>query len=143
MLQKLMRPAFLFSVTLMLLLGACEQTSTASPPSTTPPRSAPSASWLSKDAANYIGEQGTVCGPVIDTRYASSSNGKPTFLNFDRAYPNHAMVVVIWGSERGAFTNNPETYYKEKDVCATGLIESYKGTPQIVARSEDQLEIQR
>ena len=46
-------------------------------------------------------------------------------------------------SDRGAFPSNPQTYYKGKDVCATGLIESYKGKPEIIARDGDQLEIQR
>ncbi len=95
------------------------------------------------DAANHVGERGTLCGPVVDTRYATGSNGKPTFLNFDRDYPDHTLVVVIWGSDRGALPSNPQTYYKGKEVCATGLIESYKGKPEIIARNGDQLEIQR
>jgi DNA/RNA endonuclease YhcR with UshA esterase domain len=141
----------LFSTMLLLLTVACGQTSTpnSSPPSTRSPSptSIPieklSFSWSSKEASKHIGERGTVCGPIVDTRYATGSNGKPTFLNFDRAYPNHTMVVVIWNSNRGAFPRNPQTYYKGKDVCATGLIESYKGKPEIVARDGDQLEIQR
>ena len=132
-----------FLTTALLLLVACEQPSTQSPSPTAAPKQAAPVSWSSKDASDHIGERGTVCGPVVDSRYATGSNGKPTFLNFDRAYPNHTMVVVIWGSERGAFPNSPQTYYKGKDVCATGLIESYKGKPEIIARNGDQLEIQR
>jgi DNA/RNA endonuclease YhcR with UshA esterase domain len=100
-------------------------------------------SWSSSNAVNHIGERGTVCGPIVDTRYATGTNGKPTFLNFDRNYPNHTMVVLIWDSNRSAFPSNPEDYYKGKKVCATGLIESYKGKPQIIARDSNQLELQR
>ena len=135
--------SLLLAATLLLLGAACEQTSTSSRSPNSAAKQTSSASWASKDAADHVGERGTICGPVVDTRYATGSNGKPTFLNFDRAYPDHTMVVVIWGSDRGAFPSNPQTYYKEKDVCATGLIESYKGKPEIVARDGDQLEIQR
>jgi DNA/RNA endonuclease YhcR with UshA esterase domain len=129
-----------------MLLASCwiaRSDGEPAPTSTTASKQAASTSWSSKDAAGHVGERGTVCGPVVDTRYATGSNGKPTFLNFDRAYPDHTMVVVIWGSDRGAFPNSPQTYYRGKDVCATGLIESYKGTPEIVARDGGQLEVQR
>ena len=95
------------------------------------------------EASRHVGSRKTVCGPIVDTRYATSSNGKPTFLNFDKAYPNHPFVVVIWGSDRGKFPDKPERHYKGSNVCASGLIESYKGKPQIIARSGSQLEIQR
>ena len=137
---------FLLLAVSMVLLVSCwtaRSDGEPAPTSTTALKQAASTSWASKDAADHVGARGTICGPVVDTRYATSSNGKPTFLNFDRAYPDHTMVVVIWGSDRGAFPSNPQTYYKEKDVCATGLIESYKGKPEIVARDGDQLEIQR
>jgi len=141
---------FLLLAVSMVLLVSCWTARSDGEPAPTPtaaltsaPKQAASTSWSSKDAADHVGERGTICGPVVDTRYATASNGKPTFLNFDRAYPKHIMVVVIWGSDRGAFPSNPQTYYKGKDVCATGLIESYKGKPEIVARNGDQLEIQR
>ena len=147
----------LFNIALLLvsftvLMAACEQSSPASSSSSSSSatksqssasQSTSSVSWSSSNAVNYIGERGTVCGPVVDTRYATGSNGKPTFLNFDRSYPNHTMVVVIWGSDRSSFPNNPENYYKGKNVCATGLIESYKGKPEIIARDSNQLELQR
>ena len=97
----------------------------------------------SSEASRHVGSRKTVCGPIVDSRYATSSNGKPTFLNFDKAYPNHPFVVVIWGSDRGKFPDKPERHYKGSNVCASGLIESYKGKPQIIARSESQLEVQR
>lgn len=40
------------------------------------------------EAKDHIGEQATVCGKVVSTRYAESSRGSPTFLNFDQPYPN-------------------------------------------------------
>ena len=127
----------------VLALTACGQTPTPTATQTAPSGPATSTAIPSTQAAAHVGERGTVCGPVVDTRYATGSKGKPTFLNFDRAYPNHTFVVVIWDSDRGNFPARPESHYKGKEVCATGLIESYQGKPEIIARAENQLEVTR
>ena len=49
------------------------------------------------EAKNHIGEQATVCGKVVSTRYAEGSRGSPTFLNFDQPYPNQVFTLLIWG----------------------------------------------
>ena len=97
----------------------------------------------SSEASSQVGNRATVCGPVVDARYATKSKGQPTFLNFDKPYPNHTFVVLIWGSDRRNFPDNPERHYKGQDVCATGLIENYKGKAEIIARDSSQLEIRR
>src|SRR5687768_4440310 len=59
-------------------------------------------SW--QDAGDHIGETATIRGPVAGTRYASDSNGQPTFLNVGVDYPNpDRFVVLIWGENRGEF----------------------------------------
>jgi len=130
------RPVRILIIPLIVLLAASlfAACGSASAPS------APAGSISSGEAAAHIGERETFCGLVVDTFYAIESKGKPTFLNFDKAYPNHTFVVLIWDSDRGNFPANPESYYKGKEVCATGL---NKGKPEIVARDGDQLEIQR
>ena len=37
------------------------------------------------EASRHVGSRKTVCGPIVDSRYSTSSNGKPTFLNFEKA----------------------------------------------------------
>ena len=128
----------------LVVVLACSPRSGATPTSPSYPQGGsalPATSFSSSQAASHVGERGTVCGPVVDTRYATGSRGKPTFLNFDRPYPNHIFTVVIWGSDRGNFPSRPETYYRGKEVCATGLIETYQGKPQIIARNGSQLAI--
>jgi hypothetical protein len=98
--------------------------------------------YTADEASSHVGEKATVCGIVADTNYASSSNGRPTFLNFDKPYPRHKFTVVIWSSERSRFPNSPESFYRNKSVCANGLIEMYSGKAQIVARTESQLVVQ-
>lgn len=98
-------------------------------------------SLTADEAKNHIGEQGTVCGKVVSTRYAESSRGRPTFLNFDQPYPNKTFTIVIWGNDRSKF-NDPETIYRGKHICVTGKISAYKGIPEIVANAPSQVKIQ-
>jgi len=93
------------------------------------------------DAQKYIGEEKTVCGVVASTAYAIRTKGQPTFLNLDQPYPNQVFTVVIWGSDRTKFNNNPEIFYKEKTVCVTGKIKSYKGRPEIIVNDPSQINI--
>ena len=134
------------AVSTVLLLSCAESekpNATVEFQSTTPATATnPVSSLTSVQAASHVGERATVCGTVADTNYASTSNGRPTFLNFDKPYPRHDFTVVIWGSERRLFPDSPESFYRNKRVCANGLIELYKGKAQIIARSESQLTVQ-
>jgi micrococcal nuclease len=91
------------------------------------------------EAADHIGEHQTVCGAVASTRYASSSRGQPTFLNLEKPYPDQIFTVIIWGRNREKF-GRPEVQFKDKDICVSGTIESYRGVPQIEAREPSQIE---
>jgi micrococcal nuclease len=91
-------------------------------------------------APSHIGETATVCGVVASANYASRSNRQPTFLNLDRAYPNHIFTVVIWGSDRSKF-DAPEVSLMGKRLCAKGSIKEYKGKPEIVASDPSQLTV--
>ncbi len=93
------------------------------------------------EAKDHIGETATVCGNVVSTRYAASTNGHPTFLNLDKAYPNQIFTVLIWGSNRSKF-GTPEIDYKAKRVCATGKITEYRGTAETVANEPRQLKVE-
>ena len=91
------------------------------------------------DAQKYIGMEKTVCGTVASATYAVRSKGQPTFLNLDQPHPNQIFTVVIWGSNRNKFKNPPETFFRGKRICVTGVIEDYRGKPEIVVRSPDQI----
>jgi hypothetical protein len=91
-----------------------------------------------QDAAAHVGETATVCGTVMSANYAAKSKGQPTFLNFDRPYPNQIFTVMIWGSDRAKF-GEPENNLVGKKVCATGSITSYRGKPEIIATNPKQL----
>lgn len=93
------------------------------------------------EARNYEGRTECVCGPVVDTHYASSSNGAPTFLNLggNRNNPNR-FTVVIWGEYRGNFDRPPEVVYRNKTICVTGRIRLYRGVPEIQIKSPAEIE---
>ena len=92
------------------------------------------------EAAQHIGQTATVCGLVVDARYASSSRGRPTFLNLDKPYPNQIFTVLIWGTDRDKF-GEPEEKYRDKRICVTGKISSYRGVPQIQATNPKQIQV--
>ena len=94
------------------------------------------------EAGGHVGERATVCGEVVSAKYATKTSGTPTFLNLDRPYPHQVFTVVIWGSDRSKF-GEPEVVYRGKKICVTGLIDSYKGKPEITARTSSQIEISK
>jgi len=92
-----------------------------------------------EDAAKFIGQQKTVCGKVASDHFADGSKGHPTFINLDKPHPNQVFTVLIWGSDRGEFEKPPETFYSGKEICVTGMIQSYQGKPEIVVKEPAQI----
>jgi hypothetical protein len=99
--------------------------------------SALAASVAPGEASNHVGETATVCGTVASADYAARSRGQPTFLNLDKAYPNHVFTAVIWGTDRAKF-GTPEALLG-KQVCATGVIKIFRGKPEIILTDPSQL----
>lgn len=89
-------------------------------------------------AKKHVGERATVCGKVVSPRYSRRSRGQPTFLNLDKPYPNQIFTILIWGRDRAKF-GIPEKRYRDKRVCVTGEITSYRGVPEIVVSDPAQL----
>jgi hypothetical protein len=88
------------------------------------------------DAKNHIGEQATVCGKVAGEKTAAGSRGEPTFINLDAAYPNQVFTILVWGDDRKNVGELPRVGSR---VCASGVIQDYRGVPEIVVRSSGQL----
>ena len=93
------------------------------------------------EAAQHIGETKTVCGLVADARFIEKSGKKPTFLNFDKPFPNHTFTVVIMGEHRAKFTEAPEKTYKGKTVCVTGKITENRKKPEIAVTDPSQITV--
>jgi micrococcal nuclease len=103
---------------------------------------APDAALSWSEAINHIGETATFTGKVVGTRYASNSNGKPTFLNVGADFPDSSrLTILIWGADRGNFPSTPESMYAGKTIVVTGLVELYNGAAEIQVSSPSQIEV--
>jgi DNA/RNA endonuclease YhcR with UshA esterase domain len=97
-------------------------------------------SWT--EAGRHIGETVTIYGTVVGTTYASSSNGKPTFINIGAAYPDGSGVsIVIWKDYRSRFSSAPEVLYSGKTICVTGEIYLYRDACSIEVQSPSQIKV--
>lgn len=118
--------------------GTAETSSDAKQPSPAIPDGA--IEW--SKAGQYVGKTATFYGKVVDSEYASGSNGKPTFLDVGAAYPdNSRLSMVIWGENRSAFSSAPESTYEGKTVAVTGEVYRYDGVCNIEITSPSQIEI--
>jgi len=97
-------------------------------------------SW--QRARSLVGQRATIRGRVVDSHFAGSSSGQPTFLNMGNAYPNpNRFTVVIWRENRGSFGGSPETRFRGRTLCVTGLVQMYGGAPEIIARARTQIRV--
>ncbi len=120
---------------------ASNQPYRAQPQDNAPQNYAQGIDW--SDAGSYIGEYITVCGPVVDSKYATSTGGSPTFINIGKAYPDpDRFTILIWGDDRDKFSNPPESYYYQESICVNGLVEEYKGGLEIVVSDPSQIAFQ-
>lgn len=93
-------------------------------------------------AYTFIDQYVNVCGPVVDSYFAASTDGQPTFLNLGKEYPDpERFTVLIWGSNLESFPFNPDEYYFGKTICIRGKIVEYEGIYEIEARKPDQIEV--
>jgi hypothetical protein len=87
-------------------------------------------------AKAHEGENATVCGTVASEHTAMRSRGEPTFIDLGSAYPNQVFTILVWGDDRANVGALPR---KGAHACATGLIKDYRGVPEIVVRSGEQV----
>ena len=102
------------------------------------PLSARAAEVAAADAAHHVGETTTVCGVVASGKFDAELRSQPTFLDFDKPYPDQAFTVVIFGSDRKKF-GTPETALRDKRICVTGKIQDRNGLPEIILNDPKQL----
>lgn len=127
--ENMTQKKYLLLTFILLFTNSCEQESAKTP-----------ANYVQAiEAQKYIGDVKTICGKVVDSRFASSIVGHPTYLNIDRPYPNPVFTIVIWGNDRNNFDPNPEGYYLYKPICVTGLIQSPEGVAQIEINNPKQI----
>jgi micrococcal nuclease len=91
------------------------------------------------DASKSVGDSVRVCGKVFSSRFFANAQDAPTLLNLGAAYPNQLITVVIYSNNRNLFSEAPEIYFKDKEICVSGKIVLYKEKPQIVIYNKEQI----
>jgi micrococcal nuclease len=96
-------------------------------------------SIAAKDASKHLNETVTITDKIYSTKLIQ--NSKMVLLDLGGAHPHEYLTVVIKGENRSKFNDKPEEYYKGKQVIVTGKVIDYKGKPEIIVNSPDELKI--
>lgn len=92
---------------------------------------------------NYIDQTVTVYGNIATYFEFRDNPGQETLLVMDRrsSLTQLSPFILIWGQYRENFTENVKSYYNEKTVCVTGLVDvDQKSVPHISATTESQID---
>lgn len=93
-----------------------------------------------KDAAKHTNEQVVIADKIYGGKFLSNSN--ITLLDVGGSHPNELLTLLIKGDDRKKFTTPPEEAFKDKQVTITGTVVDYKGKPEIIITSPDQIKAQ-
>ena len=92
-------------------------------------------------ASEHEGDSVIICSKVYGGIFFSNKQPTITLLNVGAAYPNSLLTIVIKEEDRAAFSNKPEEFYINKEICVTGKIRIFKGKPEIQISSEKAITI--
>jgi len=90
-------------------------------------------------AKYFYGEEATICGKVVATKFNQNGKTDPTYINLDKKFPEQIFTLVIFGKDRVNFGYAPEKYLYDKRICVTGKVLEYKGIAEIIANNEKQI----
>lgn len=99
-------------------------------------RGVPLISW--EEADKHYGENCEVQGMVVTAR----NTGRVCFLNFHKDWENH-FTAVIFARDFHKFPARPESFYLNREVRVRGRIQKYRGKPEIICGSPDQITVVR
>jgi micrococcal nuclease len=93
----------------------------------------PVITWAEAD--DYYNQYVIIEGTIVDTY----NSGRVCFLNFHPGY--QYCTAVIFACDIPGFPDPPDTYYLGKKVQIIGIIKEYKGSPEIIIKTPDQIKI--
>ena len=104
------------------------------------PPSLPPGHFNSVQAKLYMGkgEEVTVCGTVVGTHRSRSGNA---WLNIDKQFPNQPFSVFIRKKDLPNFSYVPDQYLLSREVCFTGKVENFNGTPTMNVEMEEAVRV--
>jgi endonuclease G, mitochondrial len=91
-------------------------------------------------AQYYMGknENIKVCGTVVSTKLSGKGN---IFINLDKKFPNQIFSVTIFKDNVPNFSYQPHTFLAGKQICVTGKVTNYNGTPTMDVINENAITI--
>jgi len=89
----------------------------------------------SNQASSYIGKNCIIKGYVADVVIRE----KVAYLNFEEKYPQNPVSGTIFSDYFDSFSDLKK--YKNKYVEMSGTVSEYKGKPQIILKSPNQIKI--
>ena len=89
----------------------------------------------STEAKSYVGEYAIVQGYVASVYERENV----AYLNFEKSYPDNPFTATIFAKHFSDFDDLTE--YENRTVEVKGKITEYKGKPQIILNSEEQINI--
>ena len=93
----------------------------------------PVISW--SEADDYYNQYVIIEGTIVDT----CNSGIVCFLNFHTNY--QYFTAVIFACDFSGFPYPPDIYYLDRKVQIIGIIKEYKGSPEIIVKTPDQIKI--
>jgi micrococcal nuclease len=93
----------------------------------------PVISWAEAD--NYYNQYVIIEGTIINTY----NSGSVCFLNFHPDY--QYCTAVIFACDLPGFAGPPDIYYLGRKVQVIGIIKQYRGSPEIIVKTPDQIRI--
>jgi micrococcal nuclease len=91
----------------------------------------PVISWAEAD--DYYNQYVIIEGIIINT----FNSGKVCFLNFHPDY--QYCTAVIFACDFSGFSYPPDTHYLGRKVQIIGIIKEYRGSPEIIVKTSDQI----
>lgn len=98
------------------------------------PASAETQTITPADAKAYVGQTVTVEGAVGNVATANSGT---VFIDLGGRYPDNGFAAVIFAADRGKFPDVKTFVGKTVDI--TGAVSLYRGKPEIILKSADQM----
>jgi len=91
------------------------------------------------EAHEVVGKEAIICGVVMQVATPQGIRGNPTYINMGARFPNHPFTVVIWGSDAMKFPMGTLKSFEGKQIAVSGIVEEYRGKPQIIVKDVEQI----
>jgi len=103
-----------------------------------PFRQLPKKHYNTITAGNQVGNEISVCGQVVATRYSRSGH---LWLNLDRQFPNQLFSIFIKKEDLVNFPYDLKSHVENRAFCFTGTVEKFSESPHINIKNEGDLRL--